>query len=504
MQKFKKILVSLCIVILLFNIVSPAMAANEAYDHKELLEYDGYGQAMYETVVEETTYFTGQYTENKEFVSKSIDQIVDYAKFWKNEAKDFIAEDSLRDAIERGGGYLLTVGDWVKKLFTGYEEKYYPPAVNDYSKYITVSNKCAAYPSFCNEFTVNTGYVLIIDNKHRLKSSDGVIDFHWLVSEDTGGSGSGRLRIKNGRVYDGKLVYFSVAVFNGIFKNTSSYQYIKGDFGKAVQVMNLFGVSAHFETDTGVVIKDEDPNGDFDKMKKYVDEKLDKLATPQPRPYLVCPNGTKVQMSISGSTFLGVDGKTMVVNKDGTAEVNSAICKLGWDKPPVKYIDDRAAIQTPDGKWQDVETGKTLDGDGDGEGEGECGMLCSLGKLTKFILDFFEKLLDFFIKIFVPENMDFVTVEFDKLKNSFDEKLGVIGDLKGTMEGFFAQENSNPLADLTISLPATGGQPLKVIETSLIEKHVPTVKKVMSGILVLTTVFYLYRKITGRGGVMEK
>jgi len=57
---------------------------------------------------------------------------------------------------------------------------------------------------------------------------------------------------------------------------------------------------------------------------------------------------------------LNSDGTVTVVNKDGTAQVDNVTCQLGWEKPEVKYIDDRAAIQTPDGKWQDAETGKAI------------------------------------------------------------------------------------------------------------------------------------------------
>lgn len=72
------------------------------------------------------------------------------------------------------------------------------------------------------------------------------------------------------------------------------------------------------------------------------------------------------------------------------------------------------------------------------------------------------------------------------------------------MSDFFVQENTNPLANLSINLPATGGQPIDVMPTTFVEQHVPTLKKVMSGFIVIMTIFYVYRKITGRGGVMEK
>jgi len=509
MQKYKKIIVSLCVAILLLNIVSPALAAvNEPYDHKALMEYDGYGKAMYETMVDQTTFITGQYTSNKEYVKKSINQVKDYAKFWWDEAKE-LNHASLTDVVSAGGGYLLTIGDWFKKMFGGYEEKYHPPQIDTdaYSKFVILKEGSD------REYFVDPEYVMVIVTSR---------------GESTYDSRSGYIKFGVGGSYTGDIqgctnvhelraqVEFSV---DGVdvtprkefFKNDVCDIYHWRDskpnnFGQVMWLASMFDVQIFFKKSGVVVTPPVKPtNDDFDRFKKYLDEKLDKIATPQPKPHLVCPNGTKIQMSVSGSTFLSADGTTMIVNKDGTAEVNSEICKLGWDKPVVKYIDGRAAIETPEG-WQDAETGKKIEGNGNGgdDDDDECGMLCSLGKLAEFVLNFFEKLLEFFIKIFVPEDMDFMSEEFDKLQAKFDDKLGIVGDLKDQMESFFAQENSNPLADLTINLPAMNGQPMNIIETSLIEKHVPTVKKVMSGILVIMTVFYVYRKITGRGGVMEK
>ena len=520
MRKFKKILVSLCIVILLFNIVSPAMAAKQEYDHETLMEYDGYGKAMYETIVEESMFVTGQYTKNKEYVNKSIDQIRDYASFWWNEQKldsEPFTYDRFKEVIAKPAGYLLTVGDWFKnKFFGGYKERYGNKDVADgfYSQFVEVKYDVDSQYSEKYSYRVKPGYYLEArlqsGSKSVLKYTTGFqymrLGGSWAGFESSAGY-EACLADKRSKHATAKIYFTSFLgskYFEGNLTCDMHYWSSNGIFDNTVAMFSYFDITIFVFKDDNVEIQPEYKDDILDSFEKDLKKQV---VIPQPRPYLSCPNGTKIQMSIDGGTFLGVDGKALIVNKDGTAEIDSAICKLGWDKPQIKYIDNRAAIETPEGKWQDAETGKMLDGDGDGDGDGEdgeCGMLCSLGKLTKFILDFFEKLLEFFIKIFVPEDMDFVTNEFDKLKNNFDEKLGVVGDLKGTMESFFAQENSNPLADLTISLPATGGQPLKIIETSLIEKHVPTVKKVMSGILVLTTVFYLYRKITGRGGVMEK
>jgi len=506
----KKIFLSLCIAVLLFNIVSPiVLAANAEYDHEALMQYDGYGKAMYETIVEETSFITGQYTENKDFVSDSIDQIKEYGSFFWNE-QNWNSEpwtyDRFKEMVAKPAGFLLTVGDWVKKLFGGYGEKYHPsiPSSGAYDEYILPDPRCASKGTDCAAFSVKRGYALYIGDK-KITYANGASNVGYVGQVDE------REQYIDAVLYawsfrsEWKKFYGANAMrFIPFSSSIRPGEGMHGDFANFITLASYFGVPVRIEKDTGepippIVTK---PNP-YDKFKNHVYDNVQNVATPQPKPYLVCPNGSKIQMSIDGSTFLGVDGKAMIVNKDGTAKVDSAICKLGWDKPVVKYIDNRAAIETPDGKWKDAETGKMLDGDG-GDGEGECGMLCSLGKLAEFVLNFFEKLLEFFIKIFIPEDMDFISNEFDKLKNTFDDKLGIVGDLGGSIKSLFSQENPNPLQNLTMNLPATGGEPIKVMEMSFIEQHVPTLKKVMSGILVLITVFYVYRKITGRGGVMEK
>lgn len=526
MQRLKKISISLCIAILLFNIVSPILvtmaASKEPYDHNELLQYPGYGEAMYQTVVEETAYITGQYTENKDFVSKTIDEIKDYAQFWGNEFNEFVKADSLRDAIERGGGLVLTVGDWFKKLFNDYGDEYYPPveAPDAFGNFIKVDSRCtASYKTYCKEYFVGEGYVMLAKGnginlrfgpKSSVWFSVSRIDYILPRKEGTFAFSVNRTETARKSVVGGQFDYF--INFNDV---------ADGNFSEVMAMAAAWGVSITFErqSEPGIPVKPMPMPTPYDDFRRNVQEKVNNIAIPEPRPYLSCPNGTKIQMSVSGSTFLGVNGKAMIVNKDGTAQVDSAICQLNWDKPTVKYIDGRTVVETPGEGYKDVETGEQVvpdkkpvpgeDGE-DGEEEeeegedGECGTLCALGKLTKFLLDFFEKLLDFFIKIFIPEDTDFLTNEFDKLKKVFDEKFKIVGSLEKTMSDFFVQENTNPLANLSINLPATGGQPIDVMPTTFVEQHVPTLKKVMSGFIVIMTVFYVYRKITGRGGVMEK
>lgn len=350
----------------MFNVfVSPAMAVNQAYDHNGLFEYKGYGQAMYETVVDETVFFAGQYTNNKEYVSKTIDQIGDYAKFWKDEAINMWEEDTLRAAIEKGGGYLLTVGDWVKKLFTGYGEKYHPPQQGfaDYSQYITHIEGTK------DTYRVNDGYKLNVGKKYIVHSS-GQNQYRISGYTDSGKSFSSVTDIS--KVKSADLAFYS-HVTQLTEERTITGSELKrwhewtsnGEFGIVVLAINAFGEEVNFEKIDGGQIQQPkpNPNTDFDKMKKYIDEKIDKLAIPEPKPYLSCPNGARIEMSVSGSTFLAPDGSVVVVNKDGTSMVDSAICNLGWDKPEIKYDNDRPVMETPDGKWKDIETGLIVGGD---------------------------------------------------------------------------------------------------------------------------------------------
>ena len=129
-------------------------------------------------------------------------------------------------------------------------------------------------------------------------------------------------------------------------------------------------------------------------------------------------------------------------------------------------------------------------------------MLCSLGKLADFVLNFFEKLLKFLIEIFVPEDMDFITKGFDELKIKFDEKLSILKTMKDFFTNLFDAEQS-PALDYELNLPAVG-KPIKLMDMSLISVGVPIMKKVISAVIVLYTVIHVYRKIVGDGGVMEK
>lgn len=374
LQACKKIFVSLCVAILLFNIVSPVlvtMAASKEYDHEELMQYDGYAKSIYESLVEETTYITGQYTQNKEYVSKSIDQIKDYSSFWWNEQK-FDSEpwtyDRFKELIAKPVGYALTVGDWIKNFFGGYKEQHEPdvPNVDTYGPYLESCgrNGNRGYIGW----KVKSPYRMYIksyqDKYYSFSPSHGCITMYAEVYGET----SARFKL-NDIMYGHKNVDIKnnptdKSLYNYFYNWTND----SPNFGNIISTAAMVNLSFYFyKVDTDGKLEEvtpsptlPNPNG-FDDFKKYVDEKISQMTMPRPKPYLSCPNGTKIQMSIDGGTFLGVNGKAMIVNKDGTAQVDSAICQLNWDKPTVKYIDDHVVMESPDGKWQDVETGEIID-----------------------------------------------------------------------------------------------------------------------------------------------
>src|SRR5690606_17015218 len=115
---------------------------------------------------------------------------------------------------------------------------------------------------------------------------------------------------------------------------------------------------------------------------------------------------------------------------DGTAQISSQICNLGWEKPKVQYIDEtgQVGISTPDGKTIDAETGDPifLDGEIDDSLEGCDGVLCAIGKLLSGLgsiakaiaaipLKILDGLFELVKKIFIPEE-NFWSTNLDGLK----------------------------------------------------------------------------------------
>lgn len=398
------------IFILIFNLFTTTSlaATTKAYDQEELMQYPGYGKAMYETIVDETTFITGQYTDNKEFVNKSIDQIRDYGKFWWNEQNwesEAWTYDRFKEMVAKPAGYFLTVGDWVKKLFTGYDEQYYPPVAvpdkfYDFTPYIKSIKKVDVVVDEVNlQARIYVHMDVIKDFELRFKRTE--LAYHTFTFTPTNNIlmiyGAGTFSSKSvNKAYIPLLFLDDVGIFTGNnvkvrieYLNSRPYPWMgsstyvesndarrvalehftkfmvsefeSGDVNRGLNLFINYVNTANNDMTAQIPLAPSVPSvSPIANFVKHVNENPKNVVTPQPRPYLSCPNGTKIEMSISGSTFLGIDGKAMIVNKDGTAQVDSAICNLGWDKPEIKYVDDRAVIQKADNGWQDVETGELI------------------------------------------------------------------------------------------------------------------------------------------------
>lgn len=403
-----KIFLIFILIFNLFTTTSLAATNKEAYNQEELMQYPGYGKAMYETIVDETTFITGQYTDNKEFVNKSIDQIRDYGKFWWNEQNwesEAWTYDRFKEMVAKPTGYLLTVGDWVKKLFTGYDEQYYPPVVvpekfYDFTPYVKSIKKVDVVvdePNMMARMYVHMD--IIKDFELRFKRTEtayqsffftpthNILEIQGLASiadESKDKAYIPILKLSDLGIFTGnnekvRLEYYYKTPFP--WRGTSSYvtskdartvaldhftnfvvsEFESGDVNRGLNLFINYVNTANNDMTAQIPLAPSVPSvSPIANFVKHIKENPKNVVTPQPRPYLSCPNGTKIEMSISGSTFLGIDGKAMIVNKDGTAQVDSAICNLGWDKPEVKYLEGRPAIQTPDKGWQDVETGELI------------------------------------------------------------------------------------------------------------------------------------------------
>lgn len=347
MNLFGKVL-SLLLVFCISVSTLPVDAATSNYDHKALMEYEGYGEAMYEGVVRETTFLAGQYTDNKDYVSKSIDQVVDYMNGIMDEVHDTTtncgsAMDCLRGIFEMNAGQALTVADWVKNLFNDYTEETQNsgPVIND-----------------IYYFDGGNGYYLL--NGYKFKSSASYVNDNTKLFPDVWKYDSSYLTLivdlnssNNRYTFDYSTAEQSQNKMNELRSIVSS-----GNLVNVITALNaLNGISISIVNGVGVdfpIHGNADP--ELSTINNYIQNASDeKIVTPQPKPYLVCPNGSVIDLTVSGSTF-SAGSTTQLVNKDGTSSVGGTVCNLNWKVPEVKYVNDKAVIETPQGDFVPVET----------------------------------------------------------------------------------------------------------------------------------------------------
>lgn len=401
MDKLIKILICIIFVLLTLPVNKTNAATN--YNHAELVEYEGYGKVMYETLVEETMFLTGQYAENRDYVRDSITEIQDYASYIWNEMERIGEANSFKELLAGAGGYALTVGDWFKtRFFGGYKENYPPPPVSsfyDFSNYVDIvgySYEEITSPIFSVDvkLSLNVKKPFVIDVTAKPQATFAFspgpkeIFLNYYPSYISAGKDVWETVAVFGSIDDKNfdkrpllltgLIHESPRYASGAKMREHFLQYFYGslysNFSNANvnHIFNNMIVNPLLTYENQVVVSfPKDENKDpFEEIERAVKEKVKSVPIPEPKAFLSCPNGTKIQLDINGSTFLNSEGQVLAVAKDGTANIDSQICNLGWEKPVVKYDEgNRAVVQKPDGKWQDIESG-LISGEGNGNGNG--------------------------------------------------------------------------------------------------------------------------------------
>lgn len=359
----------LCLLIIFPLVQAPQIKASEVYDHEALLQYKGYGQAMYETIVDQTSFVSGQYTDNKEYVSQSINEIRDYANFWLNEqgnlntacgGLNLFTSNCLGELVVSAGGYALTVGDVIKNLFNDYEIKSneipigMPNVSIDPSQFTLISNDKSAQTYVID---INSGKLKINDATYNAGRRLNLMVMAHIASD-----------IKQMALYldNYKFTYRNYGAFNNNYVEFNSWRdgiYAEFPTSDIVSIFNY--LSAVTGASFISINNNNEPSippitKPTTIINNYIKESAPVVSIPKPKAYLTCPDDIKIEMAINGSTFLDVNGNVMNVNTDGTAEISSQVCNLGWEKQQVQYIDDTAAITDSKGNWLDVLTGELL------------------------------------------------------------------------------------------------------------------------------------------------
>ncbi len=493
-------------VVLFVNSYDLRVFANTDYDHDRLLEYDGYAEAMYESIVEQTTFISGRYTENKDYVNESINQITDYAKGWWNEYErisNMPPKEKIREMINAAGGYALTVGDFIKNLFSDKEKLEPPPPELDY---YSVYKTCFNFNNGEIAFNRAPGCKATVHLKNGTSKEMGLyfngINVSYTYSEPY------RLYVY---IWDTTNVGFLPGSYKTVDSLKPLYDGYRKSFNGVWSALVQSGIRIDVEFNGNVVQKPIATNP-RETFYKYIKENPVQVQTPQPTAYLSCPDGTRVNMKINGGTFLDVKGNIMSVDKNGTATVDSQICNLGWEKPKIQYIDgtDQVGISTPDNNIVDAETGETIIGGGDSEFDDEiqdgCGTLCALGKLLSGLgsiakaiaaipLKILDGLFELIKKIVVPPD-GFWTEQVEDIEKQFfkeeiKENIDSLKDLGGAGGGQFQ--------DVSVSI--MGVDNVTVIDSDSINMSLDTIHGWVRGIFYPLLLFFnismLYRLIRG-------
>lgn len=484
----KKALIFIFAFLLFINNANLHVYANEndEYDYEELYKYDGFGKTLYESVYRETSYLMGEHTKNKEYVEKTIDQIGNYASYVYDQLVDFdddlcrrgtttVAECFKNHFVNYSAG-AITIGEYLYNLFKGFwgeKDMIDIPDPGDvwiikYDEDSAQVNTALGYGTSLGGHGIHYRYV------QRTNSSIVELRGDWA-------------KVYASVSYDGKK-NFNVPKTLLQFDNE-----LRTHFKGAYLTYN------------GQPVFRENPiKLEINNALNDYSRKRGTIAKPKPIPKLACTaDNLKLEIR-NGSEFYDTNGNKVNVSYDGTAIYNGEECTLTWVVPNMYYDKNGAPIiEDPNGEKKHMETGgdvyvpPTTDAC-------DNNVLCYLTKLLDSIVNFFDNLTDWFIKVFIPEDTTFISESIDNMNNKFSEKIGVLNEVKNALTSSLEETDENVLKDIELRLPILNNKPVPFINFEYVDPFVHYAKKFIAGVVALYTLLHVYRKIVGSGGVMEK
>lgn len=330
-------------------------ATNYQYDHNALLQYEGYDNALYESMVKQTYYVAGAETGTQDYVNNTIDEVMEYAYLYPAESCNNIGDClgdffiGVGDNIIQLGDYIITTGSWLPELFNSFnnqngsqipDEKV---PINDYS---SIEQAFSVYSGGSYAIKVNPGYLvtLILPNGTiKNLSVDDVITAYL--------SGQGFPDDSKDRSYyagkvnnvSGSPHYMSLESWYE-YHNRTDKESVNG----VINAIHFAGASMSIEyKGLRLDIPDYSPKPKpINIINNYIQEDNMRLPIPKPKPVLSCPNGVQMNLIVDESNFLDNKGKVVNVDLDGT----SNDCSLTWIVPNIYYDNaGNVVMEDPDG-----------------------------------------------------------------------------------------------------------------------------------------------------------
>lgn len=487
----KTIIVLMIFSILSVNFLLPNASAATNLSHKQMSDIygQGYSNALLETVVEVNAKASTRLEENRNLLTKYYDDTKSYVN---QRIQDYGNVKNFGDLLIEQASGAMTLADGVLDLLS----KLFEGQGGDGST-VPISCKMSTQVSDSTVWSASLPVGVYETCKLQIVFKDGVRHLergHTLVVEH----------------YPHRSAF--TLNMNGIMEYASSTTYIPSSPPASIGAFdailrNAFGGKAWIEYD-GLPFQQEKIEPKFFKsaFSNYRDRPTSRqpVYIPQLQPKLSCPDGDKV---------VQIDGRGGFVHANGVP-VNSDGCTVYWQKPSVTVDDGGKVLLTDPNTGETIDTGVKPPKDKipvEDKGEGCDGVLCFLGAVTSGIADLIGTimglvgdLLEGLLRLFVPESLDFVQEKFDETKAKFEQKFAILNTLMDVFGGLSTHESENILMNYTFSLPITGDKEYKLFEFEAINNFIPYMKRFVSGILIMYTLLFVYRKIVGNGGVMEK